>query len=196
MIGHSFGGYIAIELAKLLERNGLTGEVINVDGSVMVFKRGVKLLMPNIGESDDNVEYFILMHVAFEILPELQIDVILKVLSEHKTWEARSDAIISMVTQPEYSRGYLKNIALGALYRFKMIMNESDNCMGERIQSNITLIRPTIHLVPDIENDYNLKQYTDGRVLVSFVEGNHMTMLDNTQLYQIINDICTSRLYS
>lgn len=192
LIGHSFGGYVAIELAKLLERNGLTGEVISVDGSVMVFKRGMKLLMPNIDESDANVENFILMHIAFEALPELQSDVIQKLLSEHATWDARSDAVINMVTQPEYSRGYLKNIGLGIFHRIKMIMAESDEYTGERIRSNITLIRPTIHLVPGIENDYNLKKYTDGRVLVSFVEGNHLTILDNNQLYQIINNICTS----
>lgn len=196
LIGHSFGGYVAIELARLLENNGLSGEVISVDGSVTVFKRGMKLLMPSIDLSEDNVHNFILMHVAFEALPELQIDVIQKVLSEHKTWDARSDAIINMVTQPEYSRGYLKNIGLGILHRFKMIMEENDEFAGVRIRSNITLIRPTSHLVPDIENDYNLKQYTDGRVLVSFIDGNHMTMLDNTQLYQIINTVCTNKLSS
>lgn len=187
---------MAIELAKLLERNGLTGEVISVDGSVVVFNRGMKLVMPNIDVSDESVENFILMHMAFEALPDMQNDVIQKVFAEYKTMDARSDAIINMITQPEYSRDYLKNIYHGTFNRIKMIMTESDSYTGERIRSNITLIRPTIHLVPGMENDYNLKQYTDGRVLVSFVEGNHLTILDNIQLYQIINNICTSRLSS
>lgn len=192
LIGHSFGGCIAVELAKLLENNGLTGEVISIDGSVTVFKRGMKLLMPKIGVSDENLENFILIHLAYQLLPELQMDVIYKLLSEKKTWDERSDAIINMVTQPEYSRGYLKNIGIGIMNRINMILNEHDEYNGERIRSNITLIRPTTHLVDTIENDYHLKQYTNGRVLVSFIDGNHMTMLDNVQLYQIINSICTS----
>lgn len=192
LIGHSFGGCVAVELAKLLENNGLKGEVISIDGSVTVFKRGMNLLMPKIGQSDENLENYILMHIAFELLPDLQMDVLQKILFEHKTWDERSDAILKLVTQPEYSRVYLKNIGIGILNRIKMIMKESDEYSGERIRSSITLIRPTTHLVPDIENDYHLKQYTSGRVLVSFIEGNHMTMLDNIQLYQIINSICTN----
>lgn len=196
LIGHSFGGYVAIKLAKLLEQHGLTGEVVSIDGSVIAFNRGMKIVMPNINVSDESVENFILMHMAFEALPDLQNDVIYKVFADHKTYMARCDAIIDMITQPEYSRDYLKSIYIGALNRTKMIMTESDNFNGERIRSNITLIRPTIHLVPGMENDYNLKQYTDGRVLVSFIEGNHLTILDNIQLYQILNNICTSRLSS
>lgn len=193
LIGHSFGGCVAIELAKLLENNGLTGEVISIDGSVTVFKRGLKLHIPTIDESDENIKNFILMHIAFEVLPaELQNEVLQKMLSEQKTSDERTDAIINMVTQPEYTRAYIKNIGIGILNRIKMVMSQNDEYIGERIRSNITLIRPTTHLVPDIENEYNLKQYTDGRVLVSFIEGNHQSMLDNEQLYQIINNICTS----
>lgn len=192
LVGHSFGGYVSIELAKLLEQNGLTGEVISIDGSVTVFKRGITNLIPNFGESDEFAENIILMHIAFQTLPEIQTDAIQKVLFEHKTWDERVDGILNLVPQPVYSRGYLKNIGVGVLNRVKMVMKENDEYRGERIRSNITLIRPTTHLVPDVENDYNLKQCTNGRVQVSFVEGDHMSMLDNTQLYQIINSICTS----
>lgn len=192
LIGHSFGGCIAIEMAKLLEQNGLTGEVISVDGSVTVFKRGIKKVIPSVDTSDEYTENIILMHIAFLTLPEIQTDAIQKVLLENKNYNERFDAIIGMVKQPEYSSGYLKNIGIAVLHRIKMIMNVSDEYSGDRIKSNITLIRPTIHLVPDVENDYNLKQYTNGRVQVSFIEGNHMTMLDNIQLYQIINNICTN----
>lgn len=192
LVGHSFGGCVAIEFAKLLERNGLTGQIISIDGSVTVFKRGMNLFLPKIGQSDENLENYILMHMAFELVPDLQMDVLQKIIFEHKTWDEQIAEIVKLVDQPEYSSVYLKNIGVGILNRIRMIMKESDEYSGERIQSNITLIRPTAHLVPDMENDYHLKQYTNGRVLVSFIEGDHMTMLDNIQLYQIINSICTS----
>lgn len=188
LVGHSFGGYVAIEVAKLLEKNGLTGQVVSIDGSVTVFKNGMKKAMPDIVKFDEHV---ILATVVSHVMPEVPFDVILKKFAENKTWDEQFDALINVAARGEYSIGYLKAIVVGITRRIKMCMSESDEYSGDRIQSNITLIRPTTHLVPDVDNDYNLKQYTNGRVLVSFIEGNHMTMLDNVQLYQIINNICT-----
>lgn len=97
-----------------------------------------------------------------------------------------------MVSKAEYSKIYLKNFGYGLFNRLKMILYENNKCeKDERIRSNITLIRPKVHLVSDIENDYGLMQYTDGQVAVSFVEGNHLSMIDNSELYTIINNICT-----
>lgn len=190
LVGHSFGGYVAIEVAKLLERNGLTGQVISIDGAATVFNRGMKKVMPNIDvEFDENL---ILTHVVSHAMPEFPFDVIQKKFAENKAWDEQFEKLFNVASKGEYSLGYLKAISVGVVRRIKICMSEGDEYTGERIQSNVTLIRPTTHLVPDVENDYNLKQYTNGRVLVSFIEGNHMSMLDNVQLYQIINNICTS----
>lgn len=190
LVGHSFGGYVAIELAKLLEQNGLTGQVISIDGSVTVFKRGMKKVMPNIDVEFD--EHVILATVVSHAMPEVPFDVIVQKFAENKSWDEQFDVLYNMAAKGEYSLEYLKAISVGVMHRVKMCMRESDEYGGERIQSNITLIRPTTNLVSDVENDYNLKQYTNGRVFVSFIEGNHVSMLDNVQLYQIINNICTS----
>lgn len=190
LVGHSFGGHVAIEVAKLLEQNGLTGEVISIDGSASVFKGGMTKKMPNIDVEFD--ERLILTHIVAHAMPELPFDAIAKKFAEQNEWDEQFDALFSMSPKREYSVGYLKSISVGVMHRIKMCMGVSDVYSEKRIQSNITLIRPTTHLVPDVENDYNLKQYTNGRVLVSFIEGNHFSMLDNVQLYQIINNICTS----
>lgn len=189
-MGHSFGGYVAIFLAKLLEKHGLTGQVISIDGSVILFKYGMRKVMPNIDLQFD--EHLILAKILSHAFPEIPFDVIAKKFAEPKAWDEQFDLLYSMAPKIEYSVEYLKAISVGVMHRVRMCMSESDEYSGERIQSNITLIRPTTHLVPDVENDYNLKQYTYGRVFVSFIEGNHMSMLDNAQLYQIINNICTS----
>lgn len=192
LIGHSFGALIAIELAKLLEQMGLTGEVICTDGSVSLFKTYLKTIMPNLDSSDENIQNFLLMQLAFELLPDITMDAIRKVFFEEKTHDARVEKVISLMTKSDYSDAYLKDISAGLTNRVKMVVNQNEVYSGERIKSNITLIRPSINLVADIDNDYKLKQYTNGRVFVSFIEGNHLTMLDNTQLYQIINNICTN----
>lgn len=193
LIAHSFGGLVAIELAKLLERNGLTGEVIIADGSTSLFKRALNSLMQNADATHENVEKFLQMQLAFEILPELKAEEIQKVMLEEKTMDARMDKFISLMEKREYSDTYLKDFGYGLLNRVLMVLNESDEYTGDKIQSNITLIRPTTNLVINIDNDYQLKQYTKGKVTVGFIEGTHLTMLDNKQLYQIINNICTNQ---
>lgn len=193
LIAHSFGGLVAIELAKILEQNGLAGEVIIADGSVALFKRMLKSLMPNADATHENVEKFLQMQLAFEILPDLKAEEIQKVMIEERTMDARIDKFISLMKKPEYSNDYLKDFGYGLLNRVLMVLKESDEYAGDKIQSNITLIRPTTHLVINIENDYQLNQYTKGKVNVGFIEGTHLTMLDNKQLYQIINNICTNQ---
>lgn len=192
LFGHSFGGMVAIELAKVLEKNGLTGEVVCVDGSILLFKQFLKAKMPNIQPTNDNVQNFLLSQLAFEILPELQPDVIRNVIFEEKTYEDRIDKYISLMKKMkkrEYSDGYLKNIGFGLANRIKMVLAEKEIYSGDKIKSNITLVRPSTNLVIDIDNDYQLKQYTSGQVEVKFIEGNHLTVLDNIGLYQIVDSI-------
>lgn len=193
LIGHSFGALVAIELAKILEKNGLTGQVVCTDGSVSLFKRFLRVIMPNMEATIDNVQNFLLAQLAYAILPDITPEAIAKIIIEGRTYDERANKTISLMTNPEYSHAYLKEFGYGLCNRVKMIMKENEEYTGEQIQANITLIRPQTNLVLDIDNDYNLKQYTSGQVLVSFIEGNHLTMLDNIQLYQIINNICTNQ---
>lgn len=193
LIGHSFGAVLGIKLAKLLEQCGLTGEVICGDGAVALSKQVIDTYIPKLETIDESIQLFILTKLVFEILPLMELDKIQKVFSDHNTFEERADALIEMVPKTDYSKEYLKNFGYGLLNRMKMILNENDKCNNdERIQSNITLIRSKTHLTPGIENDYNLKQYTDGQVTVYFVEGDHLSMMDNSELYSIINNICTN----
>lgn len=196
MIGHSFGAVLGIKLAKILEQNGLTGEMICADGSVSLFKQCMKTHIPQLETLEESTQNFILTQFVFEILPDMPLDEIQKVLTDKKTFDDRADTFISMVSKSDYSKTYLKNFGYGLSNRMKMILNESDECTEDRIVSNITLIRPTTHLIPNIPNDYDLKQFTDGQVTVNFIEGNHLSMLDNTELYRIVNEICTKKVQS
>lgn len=190
LIGHSFGAVLGIKLAKLLEQNGLTGEVICADGAVALFKQAMKVHIPQLETMDESIEQFVLKQMIYEILPDLELDEIMKVFTDHKMFEDRADAFINMVPKFKHSKAYLKDFSYSLLNRLKMILNENDKCeIDKQIQSKITLIRPTIHLLPDIEYDYNLKQYTNGEVTVNFVEGNHSSMMDNSELYSIVNNI-------
>lgn len=193
LAAHSFGSLVAIELAKLLERNGLTGEVVIADGSVALFKRTLSVLMPNMDPSHENVGMFVQAQLAYQFLPEIQPDAIKQIIFEEKSFEARMDKYIGLMKTRDYSDAYLKNMGYGLINRVGMVLREDDVYSGDKIQSNITLIRPQTNLVVDIENDYQLKQYTNGQVFVDFIEGTHLTMLDNPRLYEIINTLSTNK---
>ena len=75
-----------------------------------------------------------------------------------------------------------------ALFNRIKIALETDLDHPRPVQSPILLVRPTEVSVVDIEEDYDLSRYTDGNVSLKFVEGNHITMLDNPKLVQIIAD--------
>lgn len=194
LIGHSFGAVLGLKLAKILEQNGLMGELICADGAVSMFKKCMTSNIPQHETLDETVQRFIWMQFIFELLPDLGLDEAQKVFTEKKSFEDRADTFIGMVPKSEYSKPYLKDFGYGLSNRMKMILNENDECTDGRIASNITLIRPTTHLVSDIANDYDLKKYTDGQVSVSFVDGNHITMLDNAELYQAVNNICIKKI--
>lgn len=151
----------------------------------------MKGLLPNLDPTHENVQNFLLSQMAFEILPDddTKPDAIRNVLLQEKTYEDRIDKFVSLMKKRDYSDAYLKNVGHGLLNRIKMVMSEKEEYSGEKIKSNITLIRPSINLVVDIENDYQLNQYTSGKTSVKFIEGNHLTVLDNLELYKIINEI-------
>lgn len=141
----------------------------------------------------ENIQDFLLEQLAYEILPEQRPDVIKNVLNEEKNWEDRMNKYISLMSKQEFSDKYLREIGYGLQNRFKIVLNENEEYTGEKLQSNITLIRPATGFGVEIDNDYRLTKYTNGSVFVSFIDGNHLSMLDNVQLYEIINDICMNK---
>lgn len=148
--------------------------------------------MPNMEPDINNIQHFLLQQLAFEMLPDAQPEAIRSVLEEEKTYEARLEKYISLMEKRDYSEEHLKKVGVGIQNRFKIVLSEPEVYAGEKCAANMLLVRPTINLVLDIDSDYGFKQYTTGEVAVQIVEGNHLTILDNPKLYEIVNEICTS----
>lgn len=183
---------VALELAKLLEQQGLTGQLISMDGSMLLFKKFLNALQPDMEPTIDSIQNFLLAQFAFEILPDQKPELIRSVLLEEPTWEKRMDKYISLMKKSDYSAEYLKDIGYGIQNRFKIVLKGKAEYDGEKIKANIILIRPTSNLVVGIENNYGLEAHTDGIVILHFVEGNHITMLDDTKLSEIINEVSSN----
>ena len=54
------------------------------------------------------------------------------------------------------------------------------------ITSSITLIRPKKHNLSDFAEDYGLKKHTTGVFNLEFVDGDHMSMISNSRLPEML----------
>lgn len=138
--------------------------------------------------SDDAVQIVLISGIIRTIFPEENIDV-MQIMNKNPTWESRIEKLLELATdQYLYSTEYLRNMAHCLFQRIKMVIaykNESTYVL----RSPITLVRPTEISIVDVEDDYGIHKLTNGTTNVKYVEGNHLTMLENSKLIQIINEL-------
>jgi fatty acid synthase, animal type len=186
LVGYSFGALITIELVHMLEESGLRGQVVLVDGAPGFLKKLVVDQMPS-AQSDEAVQNVLISGVMRNIFPEEKVDV-MQIMKNYPTWELRVEKVLEMATdQYLYSTDYLRTMANCLFQRLKMVINYKPT--NKMIKSPITLIRPTEISIVDVEEDYGIQKLTRGNTNVKYVEGNHLTMLENSKLIQIINEL-------
>lgn len=190
LVGYSFGSFITLELARILEEAGMQGHVLLIDGAPMFLKQ---LCYGHVGTtenvSDAIIQTMLIHAICTRILPDDNPDEIIATLSELKTWPEQINRLVEfgLKANIEYSEQYLRNTVDAMFHRLKMVFTY-DAKTAKKIQSSITLVRPTEVSVVEIDEDYELSKLTEGTVSLQFVEGNHTSMLENEKLSQIIND--------
>lgn len=186
LVGYSFGAFVTLELARILEETGMRGQILLIDGAPKFLR---KLAIDQMTENytDDSIQVVLTSGIVNTIFPEENMDV-LPLLAACTTFDERIDKLLELSKdQNLYSEAYLRMMPKALFNRIKIAL-ETDLDHPRPVQSPILLVRPTEVSVVDIEEDYDLSRYTDGNVSLKFVEGNHITMLDNPKLVQIIAD--------
>lgn len=187
VVGYSFGSLIALELAKLLENRGLRGKVLLIDGAPTFLKKLVVDQMP-VAQSDEAVQNVLINGIMRTVYPEEKVDV-MQIMKNNSTWELRLEKLLELAAdQYVYSTDYLRTMANCLFQRIKMVIDYQDN-EHQIIKSPVTLVRPTEISIVDVDDDYGLHKLTCGTMNVKYIEGNHLTMLENPKLIQIINEL-------
>lgn len=187
VIGYSYGALIALEITKMLEKQGKKGNLVLIDGAPLFLKKLVVDQMP-ISDTDEAVQSVLLSGVLRVVFPEEKVDVF-QIMRENPTWEERVEKILDLCKEQYlYSTDYLRDMANCLFHRIKMVLDFKPD-FHDIIKSSITLIRPTEISIVDVDEDYGLKKLTRGAVNVKYVDGNHLTMLENPKLVQIINEL-------
>ncbi|XP_055326066.1 fatty acid synthase-like [Sitodiplosis mosellana] len=198
IVGHSFGTYIAMKIASMLEKRGKVGHVILIDGSPTHLFRLAQGLRRTVQTGDPENDLIMVLFAHF--CSTDMLDSFAKKLATCNSLLAKIELICEFVSsefKTNYSKQYLYNITGAILNRLKLVMNlnfEKDEFAGvidAKLKSSITLVRPTLASFTDIVEDYDLHKYTEQRVNVKYVDGNHLTVLENTELTNILNEITT-----
>lgn len=193
LIGYSFGGLLALELAKMLENVGINGHIVLMDCGPLFLQKLVLEQIPSLDsvhskETVNALQTLVLSGVTSIISPTESME-IRKAILECKTWEERIDKLVKFsANQTIYSVDYLKNIVNALYCRLTMVFKMDLNCV-DPVNSPITLIRPNHVSLANIDEDYGLGKYTNSSCTLKFMEGNHMTMIENDELPMMLNKL-------
>ena len=71
--------------------------------------------------------------------------------------------------------------------KIRGIMSYSDR--GPKIKASITLVRAKSRVIGDISENYDLDTYTDGEINVKYLDGSHLTIMQDAAIIDIIKEI-------
>ncbi|XP_012541735.1 fatty acid synthase [Monomorium pharaonis] len=185
IIGYSFGSLIAIELARRLEKQGLNGRVVLIDGAPELLKAMVEQFIPF--TTEEELQNNILLAIMDSIQTALSGNLLLE-LEKCTTWEEKLDLLLSHIPDNKMSLSIKTQKALcTTMYMHILALRRYDLSALEQIRSPITLLKPTVPSISMTEEDYGLHKITRDKVEVYYAEGNHVTMLDDDKVVMAIN---------
>lgn len=205
LVGHSFGTLITLKIAALLEKLGKTGHLILIDGSPAYLKRLAQGLVRTAQIDNNHIEDLLVMVMFNHFCSSDVRERFVSKLALCGSWHSKIQLILEFVStelKATYSKDYLANIIVAILNRLKVVISlnlENDEVgavMDTKLKSSITLIRPTQASFTDIVEDYGLHKFTEQPIIVHYIEGGHLSILENVDLAHTINRITDSTLSS
>ncbi|XP_018362103.1 PREDICTED: fatty acid synthase [Trachymyrmex cornetzi] len=183
IVGYSYGSLIALELVKRLEKHGLSGRLVLIDGAPELLKTMLEQFLPATTEEElqNNILLSIMDTVQSASSGKLLLD-----LNKYTTWEEKLNVFFSHVPD-KISITEIQKKLYTNIYMHILALRKYDWSSLGWIRSPITLLRPTKSSVDMTEEDYGLYKITRDKINVHYVEGNHVTMLDSDKVIAAIN---------
>lgn len=114
-------------------------------------------------------------------------------LNEYESYEERVEVAIKMSPiQTKYSDKFIGAIAAASYDRLKVVLNYNTKTVN-KLKSPIVLMRPKEN-PPNVtcEDNYSLDKFSDN-LTVHFLEGNHVSIIENKDCANIINRMLAER---
>lgn len=187
LVSHSFGSLLAIEVARNLEAMNMKGHIISIDGSAS-FAKQVCIASLQSDDSDKNYEIKLILSVVREINPAEDLKLFAEKLLQHSTWNEKTGCLfnyLQSINYPVVPSGV--DIFNGVYKKMSGIMSYTFS--GSKIKSNITLLRAKSVALANISETYDLDSNTDGKVDVKYLDGSHLTIIQNAAIVDFIKDL-------
>jgi fatty acid synthase len=86
----------------------------------------------------------------------------------------------------EYSADYGQKMMRGLFNRLKISLN-ADKISFEKLESSsMTLYKPSEMSLNQIDEDYGLSEFTEQKLVIKNIEGDHVSILSNSKLIEEI----------
>lgn len=177
---------MALEIAKLLESNGLTGNLCLIEGHVAMMKQFYSLVNADSTFSVDKC----LVHLRSQYLGVNEQEDFKAELMKTKSERRKIDLLLKLLPENDLLKIDLRKIISCIINRCKIFRNYDDR-YNVKLRADVRLLHCELSksYFKDPEND--LKPFTDGKVTTNCLAGNHSTILVNEKLPLIINAMLT-----
>nr|XP_012234197.1 PREDICTED: LOW QUALITY PROTEIN: fatty acid synthase-like [Linepithema humile] len=192
LVGYSYGSIIAIELARKLEEMNLKGRLILIDGAPEHMKAMVNVNCPftTLDEFQNNI----LLGIIDLFQPTTSGKFLLELNKCTNTnWDEKLEIFLKHVSSA-YSQVMIdkKKALCTTMYKHLIGLHEYDVTQVPKIESPIILLKPTTYSLLFPQEDYGLHKITKGKIEIHYVEGTHMTIIDNEKVVAAINETINS----
>ncbi|XP_029159596.1 fatty acid synthase-like [Nylanderia fulva] len=185
IVGYSFGCLIAIELAKLLEAENFFAHLILIDGAPDLMKFFVDKVLNY--PSEQELQNYILIRFV-EIYLGSSNETLALELNKCNSWEEKLEVFSHFSKDITALTVENRNILCSTIYNHIVAVKDYNTSSLPRLKSSIILLKPTHTPFTFFEEDYGLHKITENKVQIHYVEGSHLTMMENDKIASFIND--------
>lgn len=188
IIGYSFGAILGSKLGEIFQRREKNIKFISIDGSLSLLNKYLISSFKHTEISYENLENWLIHLICYNILPNSSKADINSILwKENGGSKEKLLKILDLSGNETYSKDFLIKSFYGMLNRIKA-MTETSNVY--KLNSDIVLIRSNVSFINDIAEDYDLKLITKGKIVLHYSDKNHLTLLEDNKVIDIIVNEC------
>lgn len=174
----------------------MKGHLILLDSAPLFCQEAVKEQILNIdpiySNILDNKDELLVISTIMEVVSSSESLKLQQDIVACSSWEECLDTLEDYVdNQLPYSNLYMRNFCNAIANRVTIIknMNLKEFTL---LNAPISLIRPKKAILTNIVEDYGLPNYTEKKIALSYVEGDHISMINSNELSETIMKIYNS----
>ncbi|KAG4073632.1 hypothetical protein HA402_000856 [Bradysia odoriphaga] len=189
IVGYSFGSILALKIAFILEAKGKTGQIALIDASPDFMYKVSNQMICDSG-TDEMLKDRILKNFITGVFMDGSEVVIAKVF-ERSSWDGRIELMHEfMADRVKYSTTYIKKLLLNGMFSRLKICVKIDKMRSQVLASTpITLFKSSATAMTRMDEAMGLDNFTVKSVDVQVVDGDHITILLNPKLPQLLKNL-------